>query len=324
MLKAVLIGTAGHFHYALDAIVDGAPCEVVAMAPGPEKEFREDVKTHLNARYYDDYRTMLNETNADIAIVNPQFSYISECACEALKRGINTFCEKPVALNWEQMGELERTLERSSARLCAMMGMRYFPPFYALQNLIEGGELGRVRLIHAQKSYKLGERPDFYKARDTYGGTIPWIGSHAVDLIYWMSGRKRFSSVSAAHSAMENRGHGDVEVSASLFFELEDEISATASIDYLRPEDSPTHGDDRIRVVGSENWAEIVDEKLYLGGKEIGVQTPKNIFYGLCAELLGECECSISNEDSIYVTKACLWARDAADSGEKKTIGEQK
>ena len=320
MLKAVLIGTAGHLHYALDAIADGAPCEIVAMSPGPEGEFSEDVKTRLNARYYDDYRTMLDETDADIAIVNPQFSYISECACEALARGINTFCEKPVALNWEQMAKLEHTLEHSSARLCAMMGMRYIAPFYALQKLIEGGELGRVRLIHAQKSYKLGERPDFYRTRDTYGGTIPWVGSHAVDLIYWMSGRKHFNRVSAAHSTMENRGHGEVEVGASLFFEMEDEISATASIDYLRPEDSPTHGDDRIRVVGAKNWAEIVDEKIYMGSKELDIQTPNNIFYGLCEELLGKGACSVSNEDSIYVTKVCLWARDAADSGEKKII----
>ena len=47
MLKAVLIGTAGHLHYALDAIADGAPCEIVAMSPGPEGEFREELKRGL-------------------------------------------------------------------------------------------------------------------------------------------------------------------------------------------------------------------------------------------------------------------------------------
>ena len=56
------------------------------------------------------------------------------------------------------------------------------------------GTVGQIRLMNAQKSYKLGRRNEFYKIRSTYGGTIPWVGSHAIDWLYWFSGEK-FESV---------------------------------------------------------------------------------------------------------------------------------
>jgi predicted dehydrogenase len=54
---------------------------------------------------------------------------------------------------------------------------------------IKQGSIGKVRLMNSQKSYKLGSRSEFYKHRQTYGGTIPWVGSHAIDWMYWLSGR---------------------------------------------------------------------------------------------------------------------------------------
>jgi len=35
---------------------------------------------------------------------------------------------------------------------------------------------------------------------------------------------------------------------------LEDEIFASLSIDYLRPENAPSHDDDRMRIVGTKEF----------------------------------------------------------------------
>ena len=321
MLKAVLIGSLGHYKYALDAIRMGATCAITAAAPGPDGELGEAVK-QAAGKVYSDYKSMLEEQKPDIAIINPQFDYISECAAEALSRGINIFCEKPLAITWDGLYKVSKAAQRSRARVCAMMGMRAEPAFSGMKKAIEEGAIGSVRLFHAQKSYKLGVRPDFFAERQTYGGTIPWIGSHPADMIYWLSGRKSFLKVFACHSAKANCGLGELEATAAMMFEMQDEIFATVNIDYLRPDDSKTHGDDRIRVMGEAGWCEIVSGKLYLNGKEQELPEEGNIFKDFCLETAGKGKCSITNEDSIYVTKICLSARDSADGGGIIEIGE--
>ncbi len=320
-LKAVVIGASGHFRFATDAIAHGADCEITAAAPGPEGDC--DIVNHigLNVPAYDDYLEMLEAEKPDVAIINPQFDRISECAIEAIERGINVFCEKPLALSWTNIKAIEEALEGRKVRVCAMMGMRFEPTFAALNRLIKNDELGKIRLIHAQKSYKLGSRKEFYHNRKTYGGTIPWVGSHAIDMIYWLMGRKKYKSVSALHSVAGNNNHGELESFAAMLFEMQDEVFCTVNIDYLRPQASTTHGDDRIRIVGERNWAEIINNKLYLGEKEQRLIEEKNIFYHFCEELKGEGLCEVSNQDSIYVTKICLFARDAADTCRRIKIG---
>lgn len=315
MLKAVLIGTSGHFHYAMTAMGNGAQCEVVAYASGPSgEEMNGDVVKNCG-KHFDDYIKMLDETKPDIAIVNPHFSDIAQCSVDCLERGINIFCEKPISTTWDGLADIEKALKTSDARICAMMGMRTFPSFSKLKDLIEDNALGDIRLIHAQKSYKMGSREEYYKKRETSGGLIPWVGSHSVDMAYWLSGRKSYKSVSAFHSVKSNAGHGEMEASAAMIYQMEDEIIATMNVDYLRPATASTHGDDRIRIIGSKNYADIKDEKLYLGDSEIELSDIPNIFAEFCAELLGKGKCSITTQDSLYITRICLTSRDSADSG---------
>lgn len=323
MLKAVIIGLSGHYGYAIKSIKQGAPCEITAVSPGPEGYIDKGAAKAVNVAMFDEYKKMLDEHKPDIAIINPQFNNIAECAAEAIKRDINIFCDKPISTTLEGLESIKKAVEQKETRICAMMGMRHESAFSTLKNIIEDELLGDIRLIHAQKSYKLGSRPSFYKRRETYGGTIPWVGSHPIDMIYWLSGRKKFKNVSALHSIKSNDNHGELEASAAMLFEMEDEIISTVNIDYLRPESSKSHGDDRIRIVGDKNWAEVIAGNLYIGGtKESSLNPEGNIFTDFCNELSGGLSCSITNQDSIYVTKICLDAREAADNHMSKLIVE--
>ena len=321
MLKAVIIGSQGHSYYAFDGISLGAPCVLTASAPGPSGGLDDSVSQKCG-HVYESYVKMLEDEKPDIAVINPRFDEISVCAQKALEIGINIFCEKPLAVTWEGIKNVESAAGKTDARICAMMGMRHFSTFMALKKAIDSGTLGDIRLIHAQKSYKLGKRDDFYKCRATYGGTIPWIGSHPLDMIYWLSGRKRFTKIFASHTSLDNKNHGELESCAGMALKSEGGIISTVNIDYLRPSDAVTHGDDRIRVVGSDGWAEIRGGKFYIEDIEQETGFDGNIFKDFCMELCGKENCSISNEDSLYITKICLAARDSADMGKLIEIGD--
>src|SRR5260370_11878005 len=59
-----------------------------------------------------------------------------------------------------------------------------------MKQVVESGQIGEVGQIDAQKSYKLGERPAWMLRRSSFGGSIPYIGIHLVDLMRWLSGRE--------------------------------------------------------------------------------------------------------------------------------------
>jgi predicted dehydrogenase len=209
-----------------------------------------------------------------------------------------------------------------------MLALRYDPAIFAAWKAVRAGEAGRVRLITAQKSYKLGNRPEFYRRRSSYGGTIPWVGSHAVDWMLWFSGKEPLS-VHACHSSMFNGDNGDMEVSALCHFALEDEVMGGISIDYFRPSEAASHGDDRIRVVGTEGIVEVRGGKATCvsdrHGGEIAIPpvNPGRIFDDFLASARGVGRALCDHEDGFRVTRACLLARMSADEGRTVNVPAQ-
>ena len=327
-MKVVIIGGSGHYGYALEGIKEDRNISITGIAPGSEGE---DVNAVYQAacnlghapRIFDDYRSMLDEQKPDIAVVDCFFGYHAEVIKQVLKRGIHVFVDKPVAITFDELEELKEIYSKSDVYLAAMFGIRYSAHFMTAWRMVKEGVVGQIRLMNAQKSYKLGRRSGFYKSRSTYGGTIPWVGSHAIDWLYWFSGEK-FVSLYASHFTRYNQEHAELEVSALCYFTLSNAIFGSVSIDYLRPGEAPTHGDDRLRIVGTRGILEVRNGKVFLindeidGIREVPLLSEQNIFLDFLKQVRGQGNCLVSAEDSFYVTEACLKARQSAD--EKKVI----
>ena len=148
-------------------------------------------------------------------------------------------------------------------------------------------------MLNGQKSYKAGKRGPLFHKRETYGGTIPWVGIHALDWVLWFSG-KRVKTVSAVQSSMANNHNGTMEATAICLFQLEDEVVAHINIDYLRPQTAETHGDDRIRIAGTKGVIEVRGGKVYLingeaeGQRELPLLQPPQIFEDFAGSLEGK------------------------------------
>ena len=172
-------------------------------------------------------------------------------------------------------------------------------------------------MVTAQKSYRLGQRASFYHERGTYGGTIPWVGAHSIDLLRWFAGCE-FESVTALHSTVGNRDQGDLEVSAHCQFLLQDGIIGATNIDFLRPTGAPSHGDDRVRIMGTDGQIEIINETPVLidsdGERELPQAEAPTMLEAFAEQCTGGSACPVSAEDSIAMTRACLLARRSADS----------
>ena len=323
-MKLCMVGVRGHNSYVLS----GLPLTDVSVAGLCTAAAGDDARGLLTRcrdlghepRVWDQPAEMLDAVEPDLVSIAGPFHRHAEICVEAFRRGVHVFCEKPVALTLEQLDEVAAAREAAGVHFAAMMGLRYDPAFHTAWRAVGDGLVGEVRLLNTQKSYRLGRRAPFYQDRATYGGTIPWVGSHAVDWIRWYTG-KAFRSVYATHSAAHNRDHGELEVSAACHFTLEEEVFASVSIDYLRPAAAPSHGDDRVRIAGSEGVLDVLGGEVVLtraggdGEERLPADCDRQIFPDFVAAAAGRSQALLGPEDAIEMTRACLLARESADSG---------
>ncbi len=324
-LKLCVIGARGHGasilralkakpHVSLAGISSGCADPIDALA-GCCREFAG----HLPAPpVFDDWRRMLDRAQPDIVCVDGPFELHAQMCAESFQRNIHVIVEKPAALTLDDLRLMHRAYREFQPHFTAMMNSRYNQAFQAAWNFTQTGRLGPIRLINAQKSYVLGQRRDFFKQRATFGGTIPWVGSHAIDWLRWYSGAE-FESVAAYHTRASNRGHGDLESGAVAVFKMAGEILATVTIDYLRPKSAGSHGDDRVRIVGANGFVEVRDGRTcaaYPDGEGIIDQPPAApgaLFSDFVDQIAGRGVCRIPARDVFSVTEACLLARQSAD-----------
>ena len=194
-----LIGARGHYAYVLHGLESNRDLRLAGLSDGGTGDDLTAVWEWCDGnsrqpRNYIDYRDMLDMGKPDFVCVCAAFEDHAEMCIEAFKRGIHVLCEKPVALTLDDLDRLEAAHKKSRVHLASMMNLRYESAFYAAWQSVRAGAIGEIRLINIRKSYKMGVRPAYYADRSTYGGTIPWVGSHAIDLIHWFSG-VRFKSL---------------------------------------------------------------------------------------------------------------------------------
>lgn len=296
-MKICFIGACGHSSQAYKYLKTRQDAEFAGFAPGSGYETKVP-KFAENMPYFADYQRMLAEVKPDLAVVSPVFGLTASVILECAKRKIDVFSEKPVATTLEDLEKVEKAVAESGIRFCAMHYLRYDPAFYTGAKLVKGGAIGEVKLITAQKSYKYGTRPDWYQDPDLYGGMIPWVGIHAIDWIYHFTG-KRFLSV-----ATQKAG----EMAAVCQFSLEGGAIGAMNLDFYRPAGAATHGDDRVRCVGTEGILEVQGGKITL----ITSAETKEIQPESAPELLEEFLAggAIPPEEIFYLTRVALIARD--------------
>jgi predicted dehydrogenase len=324
-----IIGSRGHQGYVADGIENIPDINITGISTGTDEDNPVDLEKMFDLKElkgfnsYTDWRLMFKTLQPDIVSIAGPFEKRAEMCLEAFRNHIHVFCEKPVALTIQELEKMKKAHKESQVHFAHMMGTRYQPSFYTAWQSVKNGVIGEIRLINAQKSYKLGSRPAYYHRRDTYGGTIPWVGSHAIDWIHWFTG-KTFNTVYASHSIKNNQGHGELESTALCHFTLQDDVYASVTIDYLRPPTAKTHGDDRIRIVGTKGILEVRhDESTIINNEtrsreKLDAKCDKQIFHDFVEHVKGNSNALIQAADTFNVTEACLLARQSADENRIK------
>ncbi|MCX6620920.1 MAG: Gfo/Idh/MocA family oxidoreductase [Acidobacteria bacterium] len=252
-----LIGLEGHPGEVLTPLADLPDVELVGLAHPDEPEARRMLRNPrlATARYYADYRQMLDREKPDVVGVCNNDGERAAAVLECVRRKMHVIAETPLPCEYSDFLAIKRAVAAQGVQLSMLLPMRFQPEYLALKQIVDSGEIGEVAQMSAQKSYKYQSWPAWKAKRSTYGSTMIWIGPHMVDLMRFTSGRE-IRQVASIESHIGHPEIGDAENSTGALFTLDNGGVATLHMDFLRPGPATSHGDDRLRLAGTKGVAE--------------------------------------------------------------------
>lgn len=318
-MRIAFIGGNGH-HYLRQAASQRPDDFDLALAgDGYDNDAaRQRLAGIEGAAWYDDPRVMLDEFKPDVVNIGAVYGYNGDIVAEALQRDIAVVSDKPIAATWAQLDRLRSLTAKHAVPLLTEFPFRAQPEFRAAEVVVRQGEIGEVVLATAQKSYRFGTRPKWYGDRRSYGGTVLWVASHGIDVIRFATGR-RFERVAGQSGNLSKPQYGRMADHTVNLFRLDNGGSAVVHADYLRPAAAKTHGDDRLRIVGSRGQIEVRDERCWLITDDHEAQDVTD--RGACdpppqqllAAATGAASDAYSTQASLEMAAVLLLAQQAAD-----------
>ncbi|NRB19169.1 MAG: Gfo/Idh/MocA family oxidoreductase [Rhodobacteraceae bacterium] len=175
-----------------------------ALSSTPEKSIASGAALGLAAdRIYEDYKAMairearLKDGIEAVAIVTPNHMHYP-VAREFLKRGIHVICDKPLTSTLVDAKKLVKAVESSDALFILTHNYTGYPMVRQAREMIANGDLGDIRVVQAEYPQDWMTEPQDNKqaewrtdpARSGVGGAVGDIGTHAFNLLSFVTGLK--------------------------------------------------------------------------------------------------------------------------------------
>jgi predicted dehydrogenase len=196
-LRAAILG-AGYVGREHSTAYREIGATVVGVADVVEEAARA-LADPWGARAMTDYRALLDETRPDVVSVGLPNDLHLEATLEALERGMDVLCEKPLALDSGQARRMVEEAERRGRVLMTGYHHRFQEAILQTRALIQGGELGTLCSFRCLFAWHM-RRPESWKFQPAAagGGVLIDSGGHAIDLFRYLVGEvARVSTVMA-------------------------------------------------------------------------------------------------------------------------------
>lgn len=147
--KIAVIGAGGMLQYHAAGFRE-AGAEIVAIADMNATAAAEAASQWGAAQSFGDVQQMLDESDADaVSIIVPN-KFHAPLAIQCLNAGKHVFCEKPPALNADQVQEMVAAAKQADKMLMFNFNNRARPESCRMMELIADGTVGKINAAQAK------------------------------------------------------------------------------------------------------------------------------------------------------------------------------
>ena len=163
--------------------------EVVAVASRAQDAADRFGAAHGIARRYASYEALAVDNEVDVVYVGTPHSRHCADTLLFLDGGKHVLCEKPMAINEQQVVAMTDRAVANGRFLMEAMWARFLPAYTVLRALVEGGRIGEVRMVTGSFGFRAPFDPDHRLfAPALGGGALLDIGLYPVQLALMLLG----------------------------------------------------------------------------------------------------------------------------------------
>jgi len=193
-----------------------------ALSSTPQRARESGLALGLDEdRIYDDFKAMairearLKDGIEAVSIVTPNHVHYA-AAREFLKRGIHVICDKPLTSTLGDGKKLARLAEQSDALFILTHNYTGYPMIRQAREMVANGDLGKIRVVQAEYAQDwlsesledTGQKQASWRTdpeKSGAGGAIGDIGTHAFNLLSFVTGLKTSELSADLESFVEGR-----------------------------------------------------------------------------------------------------------------------
>lgn len=186
-LKVGIVGYGWAAGAHIGAINSGEQAQVTAICSSRTLDPAELSSRHGSSIHvYNDYEKMLAEGGLDVVSVCSYHQQHKDHIIAAARAGKHIIAEKPLALTWSDVCEIEREVTAANVRFCICFELRFSTQFTHIKQMLERGLLGHVH--YAEIDYYHGVGPwyrefEWCTTIEGCGSSLLEAGCHAMDAL---------------------------------------------------------------------------------------------------------------------------------------------
>lgn len=209
----------------IPGIKESERSEIVAVA-SRSLENAEKFAEELNIpNAYGSYEELLNDPGIDAVYIPLPNHLHKEWTIKAAEAGKHILCEKPVALDEEEVSEMIEACEKAGVTLTEAYMYRHQKRYEDIKATIKAGKIGEVRGIHGVFTFNgAGATENIRFHKDWGGGSIYDVGCYPISAARLILDEEPTAVTSHAFFSPE---HGDVDMMASGLMEFSNGVALT-------------------------------------------------------------------------------------------------
>ena len=230
----------------------GSTLQAVASQSHERARTLEPVTVHNT------YQELLEDPTVDAVYINLPNHLHCEWSIKALNAGKHVLCEKPLAMNADEVNAMAKAAELNNRMLVEAVWMRWHPRFARIVELVRSGHIGEVKDIETSFTFPGKIDGNYRNSLEMGGGSLLDVGPYQLHTwVAMLDGKIDLDLTSVERTV----GSSGVDLTTQLVGTINKTISVRALASFEQPENQ------KLIITGTEKTLECLGTDTFTSWK---------------------------------------------------------
>jgi predicted dehydrogenase len=199
-IKWGILATGRIAHTFATDLKHSQQAELYAVGSRSQESADAFAKEYNMPKAYASYEALAQDPDVQIIYIATPHPQHLEAALTCMKAGKAVLCEKPIAVNSQQLQEMINCAKENNVFLMEAMWTRFLPTIQKVREWLQGGAIGDVSMLKADFGFRSGWNPEGRLLnKELGGGALLDVGIYCVSFASWVFGKQPSHFNSFAH-----------------------------------------------------------------------------------------------------------------------------